>query len=119
MNVNYPKICVCKDKRVYMLFYINSKRYRLFNVRRIGIDINPNSYPDNVRYDKAQFLAAEVFKYLTSGGVFKEYKKESVVIGKLRDIDYIKLAFKRKSKGNYSNKYIYARVYFKGSYESF
>ena len=106
MNVNYPKICVCKDKRVYVFFYINSKRYRLFNGKRIGIDIDPNSYPDNLRYDKAQLLAAEVYKYLTNGGVFKEYNKESLVTGKLRDIDYLKMALNRKSKENYSDKYI-------------
>ena len=106
MSINYPKICVCRDKRVYVFFYINSKRYRLFNGKRIGIDIDPNSYPDNLRYDKAQLLAAEVYKYLTNGGVFKEYKKESVVTGKLRDIDYLKMALNRKSKGNYSDKYI-------------
>ena len=63
MNVNYPKICVCKDKRVYVFFYINSKRYRLFNGKRIGLQLDPNSYPVDIRYDKAQLLAAEVYKY--------------------------------------------------------
>jgi integrase len=105
MNVNYPKICVCKDKRVYVFFYINSKRYRLFNGRRVGIDIDPNSYPVNLRYDKAQLLAAEVYKYLSQGGIFKEYKKESLVFGKLTDREYLKISLNLKNKEYYTKSY--------------
>ena len=105
MNVNYPKICVCKDKRVYVFFYINSKRYRLFNGKRIGLLLDPNSYPVNIRYDKAQLLAAEVYKYISQGGVFKEYNKESLVTGKLTDKEYLKLSLNIKWKEDYTKSY--------------
>ena len=105
MNVNYPKICVCKDKRVYVFFYINSKRYRLFNGKRIGLQLDPNSYPINIRYDKAQLLAAEVYKYVSQGGIFKEYNKESLVTGKLTDKEYLKLSLNIKCKEDYTKSY--------------
>jgi hypothetical protein len=81
MSINYPKICVCKDKRMYVFFYINNKRYRLFNGKRIGLELDPNSYPIDIRYDKAQLLAAEVTKYLSQGGVFKQYMQETLAVG--------------------------------------
>ena len=105
MNVNYPKICVCKDKRVYVFFYINSKRYRLFNGKRIGLQLDPNSYPVHIRYDKAQLLAAEVYKYVSQGGIFKEYNKESLVTGKLTDKEYLKLSLNIKCKEDYTKSY--------------
>jgi len=105
MNVNYPKICVCKDKSVYVFFYLNNIRYRLFNGKRIGIEIDPNSYPANLRYNKAQLLCAEVYKHLSNGGILKEYNKDSLVSGKLTDKDYLKLSLNLKLKEDYSKAY--------------
>ena len=105
MIINYPKICVCKDKRVYVFFYLNKKRYRLFNGKRIGVDLDPNSFPINQRYDIAKLLCAEVYKYLSSGGVFKEYKQDSLISGKYTDKEYFVLALKYKLKENISESY--------------
>jgi hypothetical protein len=45
----------------------------LFNGKRIGLELDPNSYPVDIRYDKAQLLAAEVYKYLSQGGILSRF----------------------------------------------
>ena len=105
MIINYPKICVCKDKRVYVFFYIRKKRYRLFNGKRIGVDLDPNSFPITQRYDKAKLLCAEVYNYLSSDGVFKEHNQDSLISGKYSDKEYFVLALKSKLKENISESY--------------
>ena len=35
MKVKYPKIKFDSEKRVYVTFYLNNKRYRLFNGKKI------------------------------------------------------------------------------------
>jgi hypothetical protein len=62
MNVKYPKIKSDKKQRVYVVFYQNEKRYRLFNGSKINSNIYPNSYPIGKRYEVASLLAAEVYK---------------------------------------------------------
>jgi len=44
MKLNYPKVHLDHDK-VFVSFYINQKRYRLYNGKRIGSATSPNSYP--------------------------------------------------------------------------
>ena len=105
MQLNYPKICVQRDGKVYIHFYLNDKRYRLFNGRRLGINIDPNSYPAQSRLEQAKLLSAEVYKHLSSGGLFKEYKQESVISGKLSDKEYLYAALKRKLNGEFSESY--------------
>jgi len=105
MQLNYPKICVQKDGSIYIHFHLNDRRYRLYNGKRIGLSLDPNSYPPNLRLEKAKLLCAEVYKHLINGGLFKEYKKESIVSGKLSDLEYLNLALMRKLKGNYSTSY--------------
>ena len=67
MSVKYPKIKSDKKQRVYVVFYQNGKRYRLFNGSKINSNIYPNSHPIGKRYEVASLLAAEVYKYLSSG----------------------------------------------------
>ena len=67
MSVKYPKVKSDNKKRFYIVFYSNEKRYRLFNGSKINSNIHPNSYPLNKRYEIAQLLAAEVFKYISNG----------------------------------------------------
>ena len=74
----------------------------MFNGKRIGLQLDPNSYPIHIRYDKAQLLAAEVYKYVSQGGIFKEYNKESLVTGKLTDKEYLKLSLNIKCKEDYT-----------------
>ena len=77
----------------------------MFNGKRIGLQLDPNSYPIDIRYDKAQLLAAEVYKYVSQGGIFKEYNKESLVTGKLTDKEYLKLSLNIKCKEDYTKSY--------------
>ena len=101
MSVKYPKIKSDNKQRVYIVFYLNGKRYRLFNGRKINSNLYPNSYPVGKRFEVAQLLAAEVFKFITSGLSFQEPLK---VINK-SDVEYFKLALDAKLKGDCSDKY--------------
>ena len=67
MSVKYPKVKSDNKQRVYIVFYLNGKRYRLFNGRKINSNLYQNSYPVGKRFEVAQLLAAEVFKFITSG----------------------------------------------------
>ena len=67
MSVKYPKIKFDNKQRVFVVFYHNNKRYRLSNGSKVNIDIYPNSYPISKREEIANLLAAEVFKYISSG----------------------------------------------------
>ena len=104
MKLNYPKVHLDHEK-VFVSFYINQKRYRLYNGKRIGSATNPNRYPVVHRLSIGNLLAAEVFKYLSEGGVLKEYKSDTVVTGKQSDRDYLTRALSKKLNSNYSRKY--------------
>jgi hypothetical protein len=65
-SLSYPKVCKHKDGRYYVNFNLNSKRYRLFNGKRIHSSLSPNSYPSKLRRNKAILLAKEVYDYLVS-----------------------------------------------------
>ena len=64
MILKYPKVCVCKDKTVYVYFYLNNKRYRLYNGNKIGKKIFPNSFPEAQRKGIGEQLAQEIYLYL-------------------------------------------------------
>ncbi len=104
MKLNYPKVHLDHDK-VFVSFYINQKRYRLYNGKRIGSTTSPNSHPLDQRFSIGNLLAAEVYKYLTEGGVLKKYQSDAVIIGKQTDRDYLTRALNNKLSGNYSKKY--------------
>ena len=101
MSVKYPKIKSDNKQRFYVVFYNNGKRYRLFNGSKINSNLYPNSYPVAKRYEIAQLLAAEVFKYISSGLSIQDPVR---VICK-SDKQYLKLALDNKLKGEYSDKY--------------
>ena len=104
MKLNYPKVHLDHDK-VFVSFYINQKRYRLYNGKRIGSTTSPNNYPIDQRFSIGNLLAAEVYKYLTEGGVLKKYQSDAVIIGKQTDRDYLTRALNNKLSGSYSKKY--------------
>jgi len=101
MSVKYPKVKSDNKQRFYIVFYNNGKRYRLFNGSKINSNLYPNSYPVAKRYEIAQLLAAEVFKYISSGLSIQDPVR---VICK-SDKQYLKLALDNKLKGEYSDKY--------------
>ena len=65
-SLSYPKVCKHKDGRYYVNFNLKSKRYRLFNGKRIHSSLAPNSYPNKLRRSKAILLADEVYRFLAS-----------------------------------------------------
>ena len=88
-SLSYPKVCKHKDGRYYVNFNLNSKRYRLFNGKRIHSSLAPNSYPIKLRRSKAILLADEVYRYLVSNNYFFTNALE------LYNSDYFKTLFKR------------------------
>ena len=104
-TMNYPKVGTTDDQKVFVFFYLNNKRYRLFNGKRIGLNLEPNSFPAHLRITQAQLLAAEVYKHISSGGVFKEYRAESLASGEYSEVELISQALNMKLSADYTCKY--------------
>ena len=105
MTLQFPKVHTDSLNKVFVSFYINGKRHRLYNGKRINSTTDPNSYPLDQRLSIAKVLAAEIYSFLLNGGVLLSYRSSNVVVGKLSDIDYIKQALDSKLSGDYSSKY--------------
>ena len=105
MKLNYPRVNINPNHKVFVSFFIQNKRYRLYNGSRIGSNTNPNSFPLEQRKSIANLLAAEVYNYLINGGVLESYRNNEIISGKLTDKDYLSRALNTKLKGSYSNKY--------------
>ena len=105
MKLNYPKVHTDPNQKVFISFLINNKRFRLYNAKRIGSDTNPNSFPINQRNDVGKLMAAEVYRYLSNGGLLSSYRTKKVISGKMADKDFITRALDVKLKGEYSDKY--------------
>ena len=102
---NYPTVTLDSKKKVFVSFYINNKRYRLYNSNRIGGDFNPNSFPDDKRIEMGNVLAYKIYEHINNGGNLTAFKSSNLICGQLKDIDYITKAYKNKLKENYSLKY--------------
>ncbi|MDB4087422.1 tyrosine-type recombinase/integrase [Flavobacteriaceae bacterium] len=99
MNITYPIVCQKNDGRYFIDFYINSKRYRLLTASKIGLDLKPNNYPENLRRKQAKLLAKLTYDYLIRNNYsFKKVKHES----KLERFDYL---INRKLSENLSMSY--------------
>jgi integrase len=105
MTLRFPKVHIDSKQQVFISFYINEKRYRLYNGKRIGSSTDPNSYPIEQRQSIGKVLASEIYSYLLQGGVLTNYRSTEVVSGKLSDLDYLKRALEIKLKEGYSEKY--------------
>ena len=105
MKLAYPKISFDKDSKVFVTFYINKKRYRLYNGDRIGIKLMPNTYPVEERYQMGKLLASEVYKYVQTGNtIFKRIVTDEN--NTRTDLEVLKLALERKLNSNLSRKYL-------------
>ena len=105
MILNFPKVHKDQNNRFFISFYINNKRYRLYNGSRIGSSFDPNSFPPIERLNMTKVLASEVYNYLVNGGVLEVYRSNFLICGNLTDKVYIDQALDRKLKGSYSKKY--------------
>ena len=104
MKLQFPKVHTDSSNKVFVSFYINNKRHRLYNGKRINSPTNPNSYPIEQRLSIAKVLAAEIYSYLLNGDVLLSYRSSKLVSGKLLDLDYIKQALDSKLASDYSVK---------------
>ena len=91
MTLRFPKVHVDSKQQVFISFYINEKRYRLYNGKRIGSSTDPNSYPIDLRQSIGKVLASEIYSYLLQGGVLTNYRSTEVVSGKLSYLEYLKI----------------------------
>ncbi|MDG1247591.1 MAG: hypothetical protein P8N64_04460, partial [Flavobacteriaceae bacterium] len=103
--INYPTVQVDSKDKVFVSFYINNKRYRLYNSNRIGGDFNPNSFPDDKRIEMGNVLAYKIYEHINNGGNLTAFKSSNLICGQLKDIDYITKAYNNKLNENYSLKY--------------
>ena len=108
---NYPKIGFTNDKKVFVYFYINKKRYRLYNGERIKSNLKPNTYPIIQRKHMAKLLAAEIYSYINKGGVITEYRTNKIVIGKRSDLELLNQALNIKLDNNFSKSYKKELIY--------
>ena len=92
MKVNYPKVKVNSANRVYVVFYQNNRRYRLFNGSKINSDIYPNSYPISERLRIGNLLAAEVYQFLLSGLTLEQVKSSKLIKPNMTDKEYLTAA---------------------------
>ena len=103
MKVKYPKVKFDSKQRIYVTFYLNNKRFRLFNGKKINCEIYPNSFPIEKRLEVGSLLAAEVYKFITSGLSFNSLIIENQYY--VDDIQYLRLALNNKLNEDYSLKY--------------
>ena len=106
MTVIYPKVKIRKDAKVYVVFYQNKKRYRIYNGSKINSKIHPNKYPVSERLAMGNILASEVYTFLMSGLTIQKANISELIRPNMLDKDYLFIALNNKLKGNYTNKYI-------------
>ena len=114
MSLKYPTVTIDHRDNVFITFYKDKKRYRISNGEKIGISLNPNSYPTKQKkYEMGLILASEVYRYLQSNIPLKNGKV--VYQKKKSDIEYLELALNKKIKSNLSKKYLETLdfIYFK------
>jgi integrase len=107
MKANYPRVKVNAENRVYVIFYQNNKRYRLFNGSKINSEIYPNSYPVSERMQMGNLLASEVYQFLISGLTLEQLKVSNLIKPNMTDKDYLTIALNNKLEENYTKKYKY------------
>ena len=105
MTVIYPKVKIRKDAKVYVVFYQNNKRYRIYNGSKINSKIHPNKYPISERIALGKILASEVYRYLISGLTIQQAKVSELITPNMTDKDYLSIALKNKLKVGYTKKY--------------
>ena len=103
--INYPKVTLDSNQKVFVSFYIQGKRYRLYNGSRVGIDLNPNSFPKSKRIEIGNILAYKIYDKINNGGTLTAFKSMDIITGELSDIEYVKRALNKKLLEDYSNKY--------------
>ena len=112
-ELNYPTVQIDAKKKVFVSFYKNKKRYRLYTSKRIGGNFNPNSFPEHKRFEMGNVLAYKVYEHINRGGKLTAFKSNYKIFGEPDEIYYITQAYNKKLKEDYSEGY---KRMFKGVY---
>ena len=104
MSIAYPRVYKDSNNKFFVSFYLNNKRHRLYNGKRIGSGLKPNTFPISKRNYIANLLAAEVYKHFSSGGEFLSFKSSSINLSN-RDSDIISSVLIKKQKESTSIAY--------------
>ena len=108
MKVLYPKVKVDSFNRVFISFYQNEKRYRLYNGSKINSSIYPNAYSSiSKRIECCNILAAEVYQILINGISIEQLKYSKLLKPNMTDKEYLSAALDIKLNENYTTKYKY------------
>ena len=107
MNIQYPKVSVDSENRVFISFYQNNKRYRISNGSKINSKIHPNTYPISKRNEMGELLAAEVYQFLISGLTIEQLQVYKFMKPNMTDKEYLTVALENKLRENYTKKYKY------------
>ena len=107
MKILYPKVRFDSKSRVYVFFYQNNKRYRLFNGSKVNSQIHPNSYPINRRLELGNLLAAEIYQFLISGINIDQLQYSKLLKPNITDKEYLSAALDNKLNENHTDKYKY------------
>ena len=113
--INLPNVCQTKSNQVYVTFYIQEKRFRLYNGDKFNIPISPNSFPVSRRFQMGQLLAAEIYKKLLYG-IKPSEEAKGVKPKHESDLEYLTGALKIKLRESHSNhhqkalKYAYKKL---------
>ncbi len=103
MLINYPKVKADSEGRIFVLFFQNNKRYRIFNGSKINSKIHPNRYPISERIAMGKILASEVYAFLMSGLTIQQAKVSELITPNMSDKDYLYIALKNKLKVQNNN----------------
>ena len=64
---SFPSVKQDQNQKIYILFYYENKRYRLYSGNKFNIRLNPNNFPLKERLNMGHILAGEIYKLLSSG----------------------------------------------------
>ena len=104
MILNFPNVHDNQNNRFFISFYINNRRYRLYNGSRIGSNFDPYCFSPFERSNMVKILASQVYNYLVNGKVIETYRNNFLICRNLTDKVYIDQPLNRKLKGSYSKK---------------
>ena len=104
MKLKYPNVHKDKSQLTYISFYLDGKRHRLYNGKRIGSNIDPNSFPIKDRLTYSHLLAAEVYKYLLEGNKLIP-RKGCLGLDKCSNREQVYSAYKLKMGQSTSSSY--------------
>ena len=105
MSFKFPTVTVDHRNNIFVTFYKDNKRFRISNGEKIGIDLKPNSYPQEQRLEMGKLLAREVCKFLESKKDIVVNKPTTRIKSNRTDFEIIIEAYNSKLKANLSEKY--------------